>query len=55
MKVIHHFVCQVAKGFHGVPDEVLKQAEGYTAVCLFVNKKISDGQVLYEFITWYVR
>jgi lactate dehydrogenase-like 2-hydroxyacid dehydrogenase len=40
------FPCfQVATGFHGVPDEILKQAHGYTAICVFVNKKISPEQV----------
>ncbi len=38
-------VLQVATGFHGVPDEILKQADGFTAVCIFVNKKILPDQV----------
>ncbi len=29
----------------GVPDEVLRHADGYTAICIFVNKKILDSQV----------
>ena len=40
------FGVQVATGFHGVPDEVLRQAAGFTAVCLFVNKRISEQQVM---------
>ena len=35
----------MATGFHGVPDETLRQAEGYTAICIFVNKKIQPTQV----------
>lgn len=35
----------LAEGFHGVPDEVLKEANGYTALCLFVNKKLKPEQV----------
>ena len=35
----------LAHGFHGVPDEILKEAEGYLAICLFVNKKIKAEQV----------
>ena len=35
----------MATGFHGVPDDVLKQAEGFQAVCLFVNKKLKPEQV----------
>ena len=36
---------KVALGFSGVPDSVLREAAGFTAVCLFVNKKISKEQV----------
>lgn len=36
---------EVATTFTGIPDEILKQAEGYTALCIFVNKKISPAQV----------
>ena len=32
-------------GFRGVPDEILKQANGYKAICIFVNKKIKPEQV----------
>ena len=39
------YEAKVATGFHGVPDEILKQAHGYTAICVFVNKKISPEQV----------
>ena len=39
------FYIRVAKGFSGVPDSVLREADGFTAVCLFVNKKISKKQV----------
>lgn len=35
----------IASGFHGVPDEILKQAAGYTAICIFVNKKIGPEQI----------
>jgi len=34
----------VATGFTGVPDEVLRQAAGYKAICIFVNKKIQESQ-----------
>jgi len=36
---------EVADGFHGVPDDILKQASGYKAICIFVNKKIAPEQV----------
>ena len=36
---------QVATGFSGVPDEVLIRASGYKSLGIFVNKKISPGQV----------
>ena len=36
---------QIAEGFHGVPDEILKQANGFKAICIFVNKKIKPEQV----------
>jgi len=36
---------EIATDFQGIPDEVLKQAEGYTAICIFVNKKILPAQV----------
>ena len=36
---------QIAEGFHGVPDEILKQASGFKAICIFVNKKIKPEQV----------
>jgi hypothetical protein len=36
---------KLATGFHGVPDEILRQAEGYRAVCIFVNRKINERQV----------
>jgi len=36
---------EVATDFHGVPDDVLKRAEGFSAVCIFVNKKILPEQV----------
>ena len=32
-------------GFHGVPDDILRKAKGFTAICLFVNKKIIPEQV----------
>ena len=35
----------MAKGFHGVPNDVLAQAAGFKAVCIFVNKKIGKDQV----------
>lgn len=35
---------EVATAFEGVPDEILAQAAGYKAVCIFVNKKISEAQ-----------
>ena len=38
-------ISQVATGFHGIPDETLKEANGYTALCIFVNKKIQSQQV----------
>ena len=38
-------IAQVATGFHGVPDEVLQRASGFTALGIFVNKKISSAQV----------
>lgn len=35
----------MATNFSGVPNEVLERAAGYTAVCLFVNKKIKPEQM----------
>ena len=35
----------MATKFSGLPDEVLAEAAGYTALCLFVNKKIAKDQV----------
>ena len=39
------FLLQVVDGFDGVPDDILKQAAGYKAICIFVNKKIAPEQV----------
>ncbi len=39
------FSSKVATDFHGVPDEVLLRAAGFTALCIFVNKKISPQQI----------
>ena len=36
---------QVAEGFSGVPDEILRQAEGFKAICIFVNKKVKPEQI----------
>ena len=36
---------EVKTGFHGVPDEVLKEAKGFTAICIFVNKRIQPDQI----------
>ena len=35
----------MASGFRGTPDGVLKEGQGYTAICLFVNKKLSEQQI----------
>jgi len=35
----------VAKDFSSTPDEVLREAVGYKAICIFVNKKILPEQV----------
>ena len=43
--MLSKFVSQVATGFHGVPDDILKQADGFTAICIFVNKRIQPGQI----------
>ena len=36
---------EVATGFSGVPDDVLKRANGYKALGIFVNKKMTNNQV----------
>ena len=45
LELLFFFVSQVVEGFHGVPDDVLKQASEYKAICIFVNKKIAPEQV----------
>ena len=39
------YTVEVATGFSGVPDDVLKRANGYKALGIFVNKKVTDNQV----------
>ena len=50
----HGYETYVASGFDGtdqrfdgdsVPDDILKQAEGFIAICIFVNKKIAPEQI----------
>lgn len=36
---------KLATEFHGIPDETLKEAAGYKAICLFVNKRMNADQV----------
>lgn len=36
---------QVVEEFYGLPDDVLRQAKGYVAVCIFVNKVMTPEQV----------
>ena len=40
----HGYETFFASGFDGdgVPDDILKQAECFTAICIFVNKKIAS-------------
>ena len=39
------YAVKLATDFEGVPNEVLKQAAGYWAVGLFVNRKITENQL----------
>ena len=43
----HGYETFFASGFDGdgVPDDILKQAECFTAICIFVNKKIASEQI----------
>ena len=35
----------MASGFRGTPNGVLMEAQGYKAICLFVNKKLTEEQI----------
>eukprot|EP00096_Caligus_rogercresseyi_P009990 TRINITY_DN3506_c0_g1_i1.p1 TRINITY_DN3506_c0_g1~~TRINITY_DN3506_c0_g1_i1.p1 ORF type:complete len:340 (+),score=131.19 TRINITY_DN3506_c0_g1_i1:63-1082(+) len=36
---------EVAEGFSGIPEDVLRRAKGFTALIIFVNKKFKDSDV----------